>query len=63
MALVGLFLFWTLNIISSKWEQIVNPLNQTGVDVKWESELEYPAITICNIALDVELSHLDCAPS
>ena len=55
-----LFILWTLDLLSERWNQIVNPVSSTGFDITVFQELLYPEITICGISPEVTLKHNKC---
>eukprot|EP00753_Platysulcus_tardus_P003321 PLAT12388.1.p1 GENE.PLAT12388.1~~PLAT12388.1.p1 ORF type:complete len:309 (+),score=93.19 PLAT12388.1:20-946(+) len=54
-----IFAVWLSTLVVGRWNQLNQP-GSTSVQVRGTSKLNFPAITICNLATKVPLTHLWC---
>jgi hypothetical protein len=54
------FLACVSMLFANKWDRVNNPNAGTAVTMRSEHELEFPAITICNLSPSAPLTPLKC---
>jgi len=47
-----------MDVFFSNLKQILDPRPSTSIESKFADVLDYPVLTICNMAINVELSHI-----
>eukprot|EP00499_Haloplacidia_sp_CaronLabIsolate_P001781 CAMPEP_0196783022 /NCGR_PEP_ID=MMETSP1104-20130614/12297_1 /TAXON_ID=33652 /ORGANISM="Cafeteria sp., Strain Caron Lab Isolate" /LENGTH=312 /DNA_ID=CAMNT_0042153271 /DNA_START=31 /DNA_END=966 /DNA_ORIENTATION=- len=55
-----LFTIWVATIVSERWDQMHSSVTSTAVRMRHVPSLQFPAITICNLAQDVPLRPVYC---
>ena len=57
LLLLGVCAVIVISNLWQRWNQIISPVSNKGLDQQAFQQLIYPAITICNLAPNIKLTH------